>query len=167
MEKTLFTLGQVTGVHGLKGFLKIRSFAGSVATFRQGLDLVVRRTGKTDQLYEVVKASPHKKGALLLLSGVDRDVAETLVGAELLVDRDVLPEPEEDAYYWVDLIGLRVIDQALGFLGRIDSVIETGSNDVFVVKGGEREVLVPGLASVVVRVDLENGEMIIDLPEGL
>jgi len=89
------------------------------------------------------------------------------VGAELLVDRSVLPEPEDDTYFWVDLIGLRVMDQALGLLGRIDSVIETGSNDVFVVKGGEREVLVPGLASVVVRVDLENGEMIIDLPEGL
>ncbi|MBI9088483.1 MAG: 16S rRNA processing protein RimM [Desulfobacterium sp.] len=167
MGNTLFTLGQVTGVHGLKGFLKIRSFAGSVATFRQGLDLVVRRVGKTDQMYEVVKASPLKKGVLLLLSGVDRDVAETLVGAELLVDRTMLPEPEEDSYYWEDLMGLKVVDRTFGLLGSIDSVIETGSNDVFVVKGGEREVLVPGLASVVIRVDLEAGEMVIDLPEGL
>ncbi|MCP4116776.1 MAG: 16S rRNA processing protein RimM [Desulfobacteraceae bacterium] len=167
MEITLFTLGQVTGVHGLKGFLKIRSFAGSMATFRQGLDLVVRRNGKTDQLFEIVKASPHKKGALLLLSGVDRDMAETLVGAELLVDRNELPEPEEDSYFWEDLIGLEVIDRTAGLLGKIDSVMETGSNDVFVVKGGEREVLVPGLASVVLRVDIEKGEMVIDLPEGL
>jgi 16S rRNA processing protein RimM len=172
MEKTLFTLGVVTGVHGLKGFLKVRSFAGSLETFRSGLEMVVRRPGKADKCYTILKASPHKKGLLMQLSGVDRDVAETLVGAELLVDRRLLPEPEDDAYFWEDLIGLKVTDKTLGFLGTIDSIMETGSNDVFVVKnrgkgGKNQEILVPGLASVVVGVDLDRGEMTVDLPEGL
>lgn len=172
MEKTLFTLGVVTGVHGLKGFLRVRSFAGSLETFRSGLEMVVRRPGKADECCTILKASPHKKGLLMQLSGVDRDMAETFVGAELLVDRRLLPEPEDDAYFWEDLIGLKVTDRTLGFLGTIDSIIETGSNDVFVVKNrGDgrktQEILVPGLASVVVEVDLDSGEMTVDLPEGL
>jgi 16S rRNA processing protein RimM len=172
MEKTLFTLGVVTGVHGLKGFLKVRSFAGSLETFRSGLEMVVRRPGKADKCYTILKAAPHKKGLLMQLPGVDRDIAETLVGAELLVDRRQLPEPEADAYFWEDLIGLKVTDKTLGFLGTIESIMETGSNDVFVVKNRDkgqkrREILVPGLASVVVGVDLDRGEMTVDLPEGL
>jgi len=167
MEKTLITIGQVTGVHGLKGFLKIRSFAESLSTFRSGLELVVRKPGKTDQLYEIAKASPHKKGVLLQFAGADRELAENFVGAELLVDRDLLPEPGDGSYFWRDLVGLRVIDQTLGFIGEIDSVMETGSNDVFVVKGSKGEILIPGLSWVVLKVDLEKGEMIVDLPEGL
>lgn len=169
MEKTLFTLGVVTGVHGLKGFLKVRSFSESLETFSSGLKMIVRRPGQRDEMYEILKASPHKKGILMQLSGVDRDKAETLVGSELLVDRGVLPEPEEDSYFWEDLIGLRVTDETLGFLGIIDSIMETGSNDVFVVKNKKNggEILVPGLASVVVDVDLEQGEMRVDLPDGL
>lgn len=172
MEKTLFTLGVVTGVHGLKGFLKVRSFAGSLETFKSGLEMVVRSPGKADESYTILKASPHKKGILMQLPGVDRDIAETLVGAELLVDRRLLPEPEKDAYYWEDLIGLKVTDKTLGFLGTIDSIMETGSNDVFVVKNRDKgqkhqDTLVPGLASVVVEVDLDRGEMTVDLPEGL
>ena len=172
MEKTLFTLGVVTGVHGLKGFLKVRSFAGSLETFKSGLEMVVQRPGKADECYTISKAAPHKKGLLMQFSGVDRDMAETLVGAELLVDRRLLPEPEDNAYFWEDLIGLKVMDQTMGFLGNIDSIMETGSNDVFVVKkrdnsGKHQEILVPGLASVVVGVDLDKGEMRVDLPEGL
>ena len=102
---------------------------------------------------------------------MDRNLAEDLVGAEILVERDRLAEPEADSYFWADLIGLRVTDKTLGALGTIDSIMETGSNDVFVVKNKkvdpEQEFLVPALASVVIEIDLDRGEMAVDLPEGL
>lgn len=176
MGDSLFTLGVVTGVHGVKGLVKVKSFAESSDTFKSGLEMVVLGSGKKSELYTILRASPHKKGLLIQFEGVDRNLAETLVGAELLVNRDLLPEPEADSYFWEDLIGLRVTDKTLGALGVIDSIMETGSNDVLVVKGSRenngkvdpgQEFLVPALSSVVIEVDLDRGEMTVDLPEGL
>ncbi len=85
-----------------------------------------------------------------------------------LDQRECLPElEEEDTYYWVDLIGLSVFAVCGEYLGRIHSIFPTGSNDVFVVKDENREILVPALASVVVDVDLEGRTVRVDLPEGL
>lgn len=199
MGESLFTLGAVTGVHGVKGLLRVKSFAESLDTFKTGLEIIVKVAGGKNERHTILKASPHKKGLLIQFAGVDRNLAETLVGAELLVERGLLPEPEVDSYFWEDLIGLRVMDKTHGFLGTIDSIMETGSNDVFVVnnigikKSGQdeldrchlgagscgnfqkknqkvnsnQEFMVPALASVVIKIDLDRGEMAVDLPEGL
>ncbi len=166
-NKSLFSVGQVTGVHGLKGYLKVRSFAESVSIFKPDTKVFVGTSESKGQWLELVKASPHKKGLLVLFKDVDRDIAEDLCGKDIFMSREELPELEDDTFYWEDLIGIKVIDSNLGYLGEIVSVITTGSNDVFVVKGGVREVLVPGLSHVVLSVDLEQNKMIIDLPEGL
>lgn len=180
--RDLFTIGRVTGIHGLKGYLKVQSFAESISVFKAGMKLHVRSPGeKTGVWHEIVNASPYKKGLRLLLKDVDINDASDLVGKELLALRENFYNSksdsncgansesglEEDTYFWEDLIGLSVVDLREGYLGRIDSVMVTGSNDVFVVKGGKREVLVPGLKSVVLAVDMDKNEMKIDLPEGL
>ena len=74
---------------------------------------------------------------------------------------------DEDTYYWFDLIGIEVYTKTEEFLGRIESILETGSNDVYVVKKHEKEVLIPALKSVVLEIDLEHKLMQVDLPEGL
>ena len=117
-------------------------------------------------------AKPHTKGILLALKGVgNREEAEALIGCEILIERARLPELDEGTYYWTDLIGLSVYTIDGDCLGRIDSIIPTGSNDVYVVKnmvdGKENEVLIPALESVVVEVDLNREIMRVDLPEGL
>jgi 16S rRNA processing protein RimM len=80
---------------------------------------------------------------------------------------DRLPAPEEDEYYHYQLIGLRVVDVGGTDLGAISAILETGSNDVYVVVREGREILVPGIHEVVRGVDLEAGCMYVDLPEGL
>ncbi|MFH1154932.1 MAG: ribosome maturation factor RimM [Pseudomonadota bacterium] len=165
-EKTLITIGKVTGVHGLKGYLKIVSYAESNTIFRPGLNFYIT-AGSDSGRYEVEAASPHKKGMLVLFRDMDVDKAQKLLGRDLCVSREDLPEPEAGSYYWQDLVGMEVIDETQGVLGVIDSILPTGSNDVYVVKGGQREVMVPALASVVISVDIENKQMRIDLPEGL
>lgn len=168
MSRTsLFTLGKVTGVHGLKGFVKVRSFAESISTFAPGINLLIKGSGEGGSWYRLLEASSHKKGLLILLEGVDREMAERLVGKELLIQREDLPALDENTYYWEDLIGLTVTDTVSGYLGRVHSVIATGSNDVFVVREGKREVMVPALSKVVLRVDIENNQMVIHLPEAL
>jgi 16S rRNA processing protein RimM len=97
----------------------------------------------------------------------DRDAAQALLGAEMVVPRGELPDPGPDTYYWADLIGLTVLTEDGGCLGELVEILETGSNDVYRVRGRQGEVLVPALASVVRRVDLIAGRMWVDLPEGL
>ena len=74
---------------------------------------------------------------------------------------------EKDSYFWFDLIGMAVFTTTGEYLGRLESIIETGSNDVYVVQDGKEEVLVPALESVVVDVDIEANRMQVELPEGL
>jgi len=75
-----------------------------------------------------------------------------------------LPEGE---YYWREIIGLKVVTEDDQVLGRIESVFPTGSNDVYVCRGGEREILLPAIGEVVRKVDTAGRIMVVRLPEGL
>ena len=170
-SKALFTIGKVTGVHGLDGNLKIWSFAESIETFRAGRTVLLQIEDGNTKPYTIEKAQPYKKGALLLLEGIcDRNAAENVVGCEILIRRDQLPEPEEDTWYWQDLLGLTVVDDVEGYLGDITDIFPTGANDVLVVTGKddqkqEREILIPMHDHFVRDVDLNNGVMTVTLPE--
>ncbi|MBF0412539.1 MAG: 16S rRNA processing protein RimM [Desulfamplus sp.] len=174
----MITIGEITGVHGVKGYVKIRSFAESSDIFATGIPFFLNSTDKEGKWYNIISATPHKKGIIILFEGVTRDIAETLVGKSISVSKDALPELEDDTYYWEDLTGLRVVDINWGYLGVIDHIISTGSNDVFVVKSSNtskqigkalqnKEILIPALSWIVLSVDLDNFTMTVDLPEGL
>ena len=94
-------------------------------------------------------------------------MAEALIGAEFFIEKEILPELEEGTYYWIDLIGLSVYTTDDVCIGRIESILQTGSNDVYVVKDKNKETLIPALASVILSVNLEEKIMRVDLPEGL
>ncbi len=161
-------IGQIVGVHGIKGNCKFRSYAESLSVFQSdGVVLVATSDGR-QKPYEINWVKPHAKTALISLKGVDtRDQAEALIGCELFIEKSRLPDPEEGSYYWFDLIGLEVFDIDQKYLGRLESIIETGSNDVYVVKEGDMEILIPALESVVQNIDLKKRRMQVDLPEGL
>jgi 16S rRNA processing protein RimM len=160
-------IGKIIGVQGIKGGLKVFSHAESPRVFEAGK--YIRLRGPSAEVEGVIRsASPYKKGIVLSLEGVDdRNQAETLIGFEIYIPREDLPELEEGTYYWADLIGLSVYTTGEEYLGRIASIIPTGSNDVYVVRDGGQESLIPALASVVIAVDLEKGTMRVNLPEGL
>lgn len=167
----VITIGEVTGVHGVKGYIKIKSFAQSYSVFSSGISFFIgvykENSGKW---YKLIEANPHKKGLIALFEGVDRNIAETLIGKMLSIAKSSLPELEEDTYYWEELKGLKVTDVDVGYLGLIDHVIATGSNDVFVVKSeieSNSEILIPALSLVVISVNIDQGEMVVDLPSGL
>jgi len=168
MEKAdLLIMGHVTGVHGLKGYIKVKSHAASNDTFDNGSSIFMGASMDQGKWYTIVKTASHQKGLRVLLADVDIDVAQTLVGMDIFIHKDTLPDLDDGDYYWNDLIGMTVTDIHQGLLGTIAYVMPTGSNDVFVVTGGKREVLVPSLAHVVLSVDVEKQVMTIDLPEGL
>jgi 16S rRNA processing protein RimM len=161
-------IGKIVGVHGIKGTNKLRSYAESLTLFSPGRVIILRDLYGREASHTIIWAKPHTGTPLILFKGIEnRDQAHALIGAELFIHQSELPELEEDTYYWFDLIGIEVYTRSNEFLGRIESIMETGSNDVYVVKGHEKEVLIPALESVVLEVDLKHKRMQVDLPEGL
>jgi len=168
----LLSIGKIIGVHGLNGVLKVFSYAESTARYVPGMPLHLRDSHGDGFVLKVVWAKPHSKTILLSLEGIRNcDQAQELVGSELFIEKAALEVLEEGTYYWNDLLGLSVYSLAGNHLGQLTSVVQTGSNDVYVVKRMEGtteiEVLIPALASVVTEIDLAQGIMRVDLPEGL
>jgi len=167
-KKDHVLIAEIVGVHGIKGTSKIRSYAESLSLFKPGCPIAVRERGGQEKSLEIKWVKPHAGTALIAFKGInERHQAQALIGAELFVPKDELPELEEDSYFWFDLIGMAVYTTADEYLGRIESIIETGSNDVFVVQDNKKEVLIPALESVVIGIDTKAKRMQVDLPEGL
>ena len=98
-----------------------------------------------------------------------REEAKALIGSELFIKKEKLSELEDGTYYWFDIIGLDVYNIEDKYLGCVEAIIPTGSNDVYVVKdkAGNSEILIPALESVVKKIDCNLKIMQVDLPEGL
>lgn len=169
MESERFvTVGKIVGAHGIRGVLKVYSYAESPDLFTARRMIFLESPSGENAGYDIEWAKPHSKGILLSLKGItDRVAAEALKGNLLQIEKTDLPEPEEGAYYWRDLIGMKVFTRDDAYLGRLESILETGSNDVYVVRSECGEVLVPALSSVVLEVDVKQKRMRVELPEGL
>ena len=165
-KATLFTIGKVTGVHGLNGNLKVWSFADSVDTFAPGTSILLKAEDEQGRMFTILQALPHKKGIILSLEGVDsRTLAQDLIGKEIIIDRDQLSEPEKDTWYWQDLLGMDVFDHQKGFIGKIINIFPTGANDVLVVVDKDQETLVPMHKHFVESIDIEKKTIKTTLPE--
>ena len=158
----LVIIGRVAGVYGVRGWIKVLSATEPPEAI---LDYPSWQVGSGSQWrpMALVEGRRHGKGILAHLASCDdRDVARTLVGAEIAVPRNEMPDPGPNQFYWADLEGLTVRTVAGVELGSVDHLIETGANDVLVVKG-ERERLIPYVwGQVVTDVDLEQGMMTVD-----
>jgi 16S rRNA processing protein RimM len=169
MDKTsLFTIGKVTGVHGLNGTLKVWSFANSIETYSSGRKVLLQTGKDKSKPFIILKTLPHKKGILLSLEGIDsRTLAENIVGSLILVDRDQLPDPEEDTWYWQDLIGLDVVDNDKGFIGKVKEIFPTGGHDILVVMNNKKETLIPMHKHFIKSVEAKQNTIKVSLPEDL
>jgi 16S rRNA processing protein RimM len=155
-------LGRISGVFGVQGWVKVYSYTeprDAVLNYRRWL--LSTKDGWREA--QVAEGQRHGKTVIVRLDGVDdRDEAANLVGTEIGVSRDELPEAEEGRFYWSDLEGLRVVHRDGTELGRVDYLLETGANDVLVVKG-EQERLIPFVMDkVILGVDLARGEIEVD-----
>jgi 16S rRNA processing protein RimM len=152
----MVVMGRVSAPYGVKGWVKVHSYTEAADSL---LDFPVwwLGDGKAWRESRVVEAALHGGSIVARLgeSG-DRNAAQALQGLQIAVPRSSLPQAEQGEYYWLDLVGLRVIGQAGAELGVVESVIETGANDVLEVKG-EAKHLIPFVSDYIVDVDLKNG----------
>jgi 16S rRNA processing protein RimM len=164
----LISIGKVLGPHGIKGQLRIIPFSGDSSSITSLRTLLLRAPGGTYDSYEMASAVAHKKNVLVSLKGFDNiNQVLSLVGREVFIRRDQFPRLPEGEYYWCDLIGLVVQTEDGETLGELVDIFETGSNDVYVVKAGVREILIPATEEVILNVNLEARRMIIRPPDGL
>jgi len=168
----LVTIGKIVGVHGLKGNLKVYSYAESIETYRAAPELIIKDANGNDTCYRISEIKAHQRQLLLSLEGIcTREQARALTGCKIFIEQANFPELEAGVYYWSDIIGLSVFTITDQYLGRIEAVLRTGANDVYVVKNDSddqiKETLIPALQSVVRAVDLKQRTMRVKLPEGL
>lgn len=161
-------LGKVVATHGIRGQLTVVPFSGEFDTILSLKEIALKGPENRTETFAVERATVHRNRVLLTLKGFT-NINEVLhlVGRELLVQRDQFPPLDEGEFYWCDLIGLSVTTTDGECLGRIAEIMATGSNDVYVVKGREKEYLIPALEDIVVDVDLTQGTMTVSPPEGL
>lgn len=156
MEDTV-VLGKISGVFGVRGWVKVRSF-----TQRKEDILAFSEWLIADRRYTPQQGQIHGKGLIAKLEGIeDRDQAFELNGLEIKVARRQLPEPQENEFYWSDLHGCEVSNLDGEQLGTVDDLIETGANDVMVLRG-ERERLIPFTRNVILEVDLAGRRIQVD-----
>ena len=178
-QDDMLVVGKITGCYGVKGWVKIHSYTEPRENFLGFGKWVLLRRGASEPI-EFDDGRVQGKGLVAHIAGVDdRNLAEAYSGLEVAVQADSLPALEEGDYYWSQLQGLQVWcrepredgsskeggTEERVLLGTVDYLIETGANDVLVVKPSagsidDRERLIPYLpGDVVTRVDLERAEM--------
>ena len=156
-------MGRVLGAFGVRGELKVESFADPVGAILLYRPWTLRDARGAERTLDGVRGRETAKGVVASLPGVDdRDAAEAMRGTEILVPRSVLPPPAADEYYWVDLEGLRVVTLEGVDLGRVSHLVATGANDVLVVQG-DRERMLPFVQPDFVKsVDFDAGVITVD-----
>lgn len=161
-------LGRIVGTHALRGEVRIHLYNPDSATLA-GVDSVeLRHADGRRERRRISGVRPHKRVALARLEGcASIEDAERLVGAEVCVDADALPELGPDELYHFQLVGLAVHTVDGRDLGRVAEVMDLASHAVCVVRDGDREFLIPFVDAIVRDVDLDAGTMRIEPLPGL
>ena len=163
----LLLLGKVVKPHGLEGLLRVWSYARSEASFLDAGEIILRSVSGNIHECRVLSVRPHKNVLLMRLEGINSlEQAEGFRGAEIFVNSEAITR-EEGEYFWHELLGLKVLLDTGEYLGDISRIIPAGSNEIYVVGNGEKEVFVPATYEVVREIDLEQGTMTISAMEGL
>ncbi len=162
-ENELIRVGEISGVFGIKGWVKVFSLTDPRENIVSYSPWILKKGSETKQI-KLVSGKRQGKSVIAQIEGIsDRNDAELLCGWEVLIYKSQLPKTEEGVYYWADLIGLIVeTDQGVS-LGKVDYLLETGANDVLVVKDENQERLIPFInEQVVKKIDLNHKKIIVD-----
>ncbi len=165
-------LGRITGVYGVKGWIKVFSYTDPMEAIVDYSPWFIRAENRSQSPWRQVKLKAGKRHAKTVVAKLEhcnnRDEAMAYVGTEIAIEQQQLEQlKEENEFYWRDLIGLRVINQQDIELGVVKSLMETGANDVLVVvsevNGKVIERLIPWTMDIaIITVDIEQGMITVD-----
>lgn len=151
-------VGKISGAFGVKGWVKVFSFTDPRTNILEYSPLFLSRQGEWIEI-KVSAGHMQGKGVVMGIANVtDRDQVQPLIGSELAIKKEQLEPADEDEFYWADLQGLTVVNLNDETLGQVDHLLETGANDVLVLKakGDDSERLIPFVMDDIVKaVDLD------------
>ena len=161
-------IGQIVNTFGIKGMVKVKPCTDDIEQFEK-LKKIYVKTKNSKKEYEIEQVKYHKNLILIKFVGIDKiEEAEILKGNYLIRDRENEEPLEEGTYYIVDLLGLEVFEEDGNLLGNVEDIYNTGSNDIYVVKNElGKQILLPAIADVIKKIDLENKKITVHLIKGL
>ncbi len=159
-------VGRLRRPHGVQGEMVMDILTGFPERLKAGKNVFV---GEAHQPVRIVSMRGHDRSLIIRLAGLETpEEAGRYRNAILYVRSTDLPDLPEGEYYHHQLLGLAVVDEAGQRLGTLDHILETGANDVYVVKNADgKELLLPAVEEVILAVDLERGEVRVRPPEWL
>lgn len=167
MEEYL-EIGQIVNTNGLKGILKVKPFTDDITRFEKLKTIYIQ---KANELIEskIEKVRYSKNMVLLKLEGIDDiNEAEKYRNFYIKINRKDAVELEENSYFIIDIIGSEVFTDENNLLGKVIDILQTGSNDVYVVKDDKgKEILLPAIEDVIKDVDIKSKKIIVHLLDGL
>ena len=161
-------IGEIVNTHGVRGEVKIIPLTDDIRRFDDLANVYIEENDTNRKEYEIESVRYHKQFVIMKFKGIDdMDTAMKLKTKFLAVHRKDAVKLPEDTYFICDLIGLTIIDDDLGEVGKIEEVIKTGSNDVYVTTYKNKPLCIPVLTDVVNHIDIENGIVEVKIPKGL
>ena len=166
--ENLLLVGKVIRPHGLEGLLRIWSYARSEKSILNAGTIFLKLHSGETRSHTVLSMRHHKNIFLMKLEDLESiDEAEKYREAGIFIKKDALRHKDDGEYFWHELLGLSVYLNTGKYIGTIRHILPTGSNDIYVVCEGKKEVLIPAINDVVKEIDLINKKMIISEMEGL
>ena len=168
MSQEFIIIGKVVSTQGNKGEVNVLPLTDSINRFKN-LDNVFLRNKNSQTILNVEKIRIRKDTVILKLKDIENiEEAKMIVGSFLEVERKNAVKLPKDTYFIFEIIGLEVYTENDIFLGKIENVISTGSNDVYIVKGeNKKELFIPAIREVVKNVNLEKKRITINMVDGL
>jgi 16S rRNA processing protein RimM len=161
------SIGQIINIHGFRGEVKVYPLTDDISRYKRLTEVYVEENTQLVK-YEVESVKFLSSTIAMKLKGIDtEEAANKLRNFYIKVDRKSAVKLPKDSYFICDLIDLEVYNEKGLLLGTIRDVMQTGSNDVYVVQTAEKDILIPALKEVVKEVDLKNRKIVVELPEGL
>ena len=169
VDEKLVIVGEISKHQGNKGEVYVVPLTDDPRRFDRLRRIFILARGAPPQQRVIEKVWYHQRGGVILKLADCNCIsqAKTLIGAQLAIKREQVVELPQDSYFYFQLIGLKTFTCEGKYLGRLTEIFPTGSNDVYVIKNGGREYLLPALKQVVRQVDLERKKIIVQPPEGL
>jgi 16S rRNA processing protein RimM len=164
----LLEIGRIIRPQGLAGRLKVLSYLESQDVLDGLAELFIGRRAQEATVFPLHAVQKGREFFILKLGGIeDKDAASKMVGSSVWMPSEAMKKLPDGEYYWREIIGLEVVTEEGRILGRIESVFPTGSNDVYVCRGMEKEILLPAIGDVILKIDRDHGLMVVRLLKGL
>ena len=157
-------VGKINGFFGLQGWVKVFSYTSPRSNILNYSPSSIKFEDIFQEI-DVIKGREQSKTIVAHIKGIDnREDSQKFIGKDVYIDKDQLPDLKEGEYYWHELIGFKVINKNQENLGVVNYFVETGANDVLVVRG-KKEHWIPYIEPFLISIDSQNKEILVDWDE--